>query len=365
MKIAILGTRGIPNNYGGFEQCADYLSRMLVERGHEVIVYCSHNHPYKSDEYHGVQLVKCHDPESKIGTVGQFIYDLNCILDSRKRNLDILLQLGYTSSSIWNFLVNKKHMLITNMDGLEFKRSKYNSLTKLFLRLAERTAVFHSDHLVADSKGISTYLFEKFHKPSTYIAYGAEIPNQEYEESKLLFGLKAEGYDLVIARLEPENNLEMIIEGWLISDKKRELIIVGNHQTKYGEFLKQKFQHERLKFVGAIYDFPALNTLRHFSYLYFHGHSVGGTNPSLLEAMASSSLICIHNNAFNNAVIENKGFRFSDAKGVCHLMNTIIKENNKAQIENNLGLIKNQYSWKYITDKYEELFYSMLISDAE
>jgi glycosyltransferase involved in cell wall biosynthesis len=251
------------------------------------------------------------------------------------------------------------------MDGLEFKRSKYNALTKLFLRHAERTAVFHSDHLIADSKGISTYLFEKFDKPSTFIAYGAEIPEQEYEESQISFGLKAEGYDLVIARLEPENNLEMIIEGWLMSDKKRELIIVGNHQTKYGEFLKQKFQHESLKFVGAIYDFPALNTLRHYSYLYFHGHSVGGTNPSLLEAMASGSLICIHNNAFNNAVIENKGFRFSDAKGVCHLMNTIIKENNKAQIENNLGLIKSQYSWKSITDKYEELFCSMLISDAE
>jgi glycosyltransferase involved in cell wall biosynthesis len=364
MRIVILGTRGIPNNYGGFEQCADFLARILVQQGHEVIVYCSHNHPFDKSEYEGVQLVKCHDPEDKIGTAGQFIYDLNCILDSRRQKVDILLQLGYTSSSIWNFLIKKNQILVTNMDGLEFKRSKYNSLTKLFLRFAERLAVFHSDHLVADSKGISKYLLEKYKKDSTFIAYGAEIPSIDYSNSIIPLGLQTRSYDLVIARLEPENNIEMIIQGWMLSDKKRSLIIVGNHKTKFGEFLKSKYNHSDLNFVGAIYDFEALNILRHHSYLYFHGHSVGGTNPSLLEAMASSTLICAHNNAFNNAVLEENGFRFSNSTEVSHLINSIARENNKAQIENNLGLIKNLYSWQSISSKYEELFCSLFI-DAE
>ena len=117
MKIAILGTRGIPNNYGGFEQFAEFLSKLLVKRGHIVYVYNSHNHPFKEDKWKGVNIIHCKDPEKKIGTVGQFIYDLNCILDSRKRDFDIILQLGYGSSSIWNKFLPKRSVIITNIFG--------------------------------------------------------------------------------------------------------------------------------------------------------------------------------------------------------------------------------------------------------
>ena len=124
MKIAIIGTRGIPNHYGGFEQCAQYLALGLVKRGFEVIVYNSHDHPYQEKEWNGVQIVHCYDPEDKLGTVGQFIYDLICILDIRKRKCDVILQLGYTSSSVWGWLLPKKVVVTTNMDGLEWKRTK-------------------------------------------------------------------------------------------------------------------------------------------------------------------------------------------------------------------------------------------------
>ena len=122
MKIAILGTRGIPNYYGGFEQFAQHLSEYLVNKGHEIIVYNSHTHPYQEGEWNGVKIVHCKDPEDKIGAAGQFIYDLNCIIDSRKRDFDIILQLGYASSAIWYFLFPKKAIVITNMDGLEWKK---------------------------------------------------------------------------------------------------------------------------------------------------------------------------------------------------------------------------------------------------
>jgi superfamily II DNA/RNA helicase len=124
MRIAILGTRGIPNFYGGFEQFAQYLSEDLVKKDHEVYVYNSHTHPYQKSEWNGVNIIHCKDPENIIGTAGQFIYDLNCILDSRKRNFDVILQLGYATTSIWFWLLPKKAVVITNMDGLEWRRSR-------------------------------------------------------------------------------------------------------------------------------------------------------------------------------------------------------------------------------------------------
>ena len=110
MKIAILGTRGIPNSYGGFEQFAEYLSLGLIDKGHEVTVYNSHNHPYQQDNWNGVKIIRCYDPEYLINTAGQFIYDLNCILDARNKNFDIILFMGYTSSSIWRFLFPKNSL---------------------------------------------------------------------------------------------------------------------------------------------------------------------------------------------------------------------------------------------------------------
>ncbi|HYD91010.1 MAG TPA: DUF1972 domain-containing protein, partial [Flavobacterium sp.] len=158
MKIAILGTRGIPNYYGGFEQFAEYFAAYLAEKGHEAYVYNSHNHPYQEKTFKGAHIIHKYDPEYRVGTFGQFIYDFNCIRDIRKRNFDIILQLGYTSSSIWSFMFPKKAIVITNMDGLEWKRSKYSAPVRQFLKFAERLAAISSDYLVADSLGIQSFL---------------------------------------------------------------------------------------------------------------------------------------------------------------------------------------------------------------
>src|SRR5450432_900655 len=126
LRIGISGTRGIPNHYGGFEQLAEYLSAGLAEKGHEVVVYNPHNHPYKEKRWKGVSIVHCYNPERITGTAGQFIYDLNCVMDARKRNFDVLLMLGYTSISVWERLFPKKSTIIFNMDGFEWKRKKYS-----------------------------------------------------------------------------------------------------------------------------------------------------------------------------------------------------------------------------------------------
>src|SRR5687768_10185133 len=356
MKIGIIGTRGIPNQYGGFEQFAEFVSPELVRRGHDVYVYNSSRHPYAESEWRGVKIITKNDPENKIGTAGQFSYDLNCILDARTQNFDIIVQLGYTSSSIWSFLFPKKSIVITNMDGLEWKRSKYSGNVQRFLKKAEKWAALKSDHLIADSKGMQEYLLSEYDKSSSFIPYGANLVIQTKEDILAEKGLGKFNYNLVIARMEPENNIETIIIGHQQSNIQKPLIIIGNYTNKFGSYLKQKYSSKKIQFWGAVYDLDTLNTLRFFSYLYFHGHSVGGTNPSLLEAMASYSLIVAHDNIFNKAILEKDAFYFNSEKEISELLNRDINRSEyEFMIKNNADKIQQQYSWKHIIDLFENL----------
>lgn len=357
MRIAILGTRGIPNNYSGFEQFAEFFSVYLVEKGHEVSVYNSHNHLFQEKSFKGVNIIHKNDPEHQLGTFGQFIYDFNCIMDARKREFDIILQLGYTSNSIWFFLLPKKPMIITNMDGLEWKRTKYSKPVQQFLKFAERLAVFSSDFLVADSLGIQDYLKEKYNKESTYIAYGAHPFTNPDETIIDNYKLEKGNYNMIMARFEPENNLEMVLEGVVLSHDSRKIIVVGNHNTKYGSYLKNKFkENKNIVFLGGIFNLEHLNNLRYFSNLYFHGHSVGGTNPSLLEAMASKAFILAHNNSFNKAILKENAFYFANADEVKSLILNRRKQDFSKQIEANFQIIVNEFNWNKINGDYERLF---------
>lgn len=354
MKIAILGTRGIPNNYGGFEQCAQFLALGFVNHGHEVFVYNSHNHPFKEKVWEGVNIIHCFDPEHKLGTAGQFIYDLNCIRDSRKRKFDVILQLGYTSSSVWGWLLPRKPLICTNMDGLEWKRSKYPKPVQRFLRWAEKLAVRSSDRLIADSTGIQHYLNEKYHKNSAFIPYGAAIPFSDDLGRYQKLNLDNMKYYLLIARMEPENNIEKIIHGYLLAGSSYPLIIVGKLENKYARSLLNKYStSSNVRFVGGIYDQHLLNSLRQHSLLYFHGHSVGGTNPSLLEAMASGCMICAHDNIFNNSVLGNDGMYFKDTKEIiAAIIDCDDLGKRQTMIDNNLEKIRSTYNWEKIIESY-------------
>lgn len=362
MKIAILGTRGIPNYYGGFEQCAEYLALGLVKRGFEVVVYNSHNHLYQETEWNGVEIVHCYDPEEKVGTVGQFIYDLNCILDVRKRNFDVILQLGYTSSTIWGWLMPKKTVVTTNMDGLEWKRTKYSEKVKKFLRFAEFLGVKYSDHLISDSIGIQDYLQEKYKVESTYIAYGATLFENPDVNVLSDYNLRQYQYDMLIARLEPENSIEIILDGVALADTDRPFLVIGNHETAYGDYLKNKFSnYQQIQFIGGIYNIEVLNNLRYYSNIYFHGHTVGGTNPSLLEAMSSNSLICANDNSFNKYILGKEAIYFQDAKDVAKHLASVKYDNELYQnmLKENSEKITNLYDWELITDQYAEHFKSI------
>jgi glycosyltransferase involved in cell wall biosynthesis len=361
MKIAILGTRGIPNNYGGFEQFAEYLSLGLVKRGHSVTVYNSHKHLFQEQNWNGVKIVHCYDPEERVGTAGQFVYDLNCILDTRKKNFDVILQLGYTSSSIWGRLLPKGSVITTNMDGLEWKRSKYSLKVRSFLRYAEKIAIKFSDFLISDSIGIQQYLKKTYEADSLFIPYGADLFITPDKSCLLNYQLTPHSYNMLIARLEPENSIETILDGVVLSHSHKPFLVIGNHNTKYGTYLKGKYRLEkRINFMGSLYDIVLLNNLRHFSNLYFHGHTVGGTNPSLLEAMASQALIAANRNLFNSSILGDEAYYFSNEQDVCDLLDQESFTLRKHMLALNESKIKEKYSWSVIVDQYENHFIDIL-----
>jgi glycosyltransferase involved in cell wall biosynthesis len=362
MRIAIIGTRGIPNHYGGFEQFAEYFSVYLAEKAHEVYVYTSHNHPFQEREFKGVHLIHTQNPEDKIGKIGQFVYDLNCIWDSRKRNFDIILQLGYTSSSVWHRLLPKKSIIITNMDGLEWKRTKYSKKVQWFLKQAERWAALNSDYLVADSVGIQDYLKNKYQKDSTYIAYGAQVFETPQPAILETYQLEPFQYNMLIARMEPENNIETILEGVAQSKNKQPFLVIGNYQINaFGKKMFEKYASlPNIKFFGGLYNQMHLDQLRYFSNLYFHGHTVGGTNPSLLEAMASGALVIAHRNIFNQSILGDDAYYFSEASEVTHYFESVHKKEEASKINSNFEKINRDYNWDLINGKYLSLFEKVL-----
>ena len=372
MKIAFISTRGIPNNYGGFEQFAEYISVGLAKRGHQVTVYSPHYHPYQEKEYKGVKIKHIYSPEQWMGgSIGSFFYDYSCLKDALKNeDFDIIYEAGYTSIVPayirFNVKAIKKPIFTTNMDGLEYKRTKFNPLVRKFVFWEERMAVKHSHYLIADNMGIKDYYKDKYGKESSFLAYGADI-HDDWDESLLQeYGLRANQYYLVVARLEPENNLVMAIEGYLKSDEngKRPLVIVGKTNTPHGKELVKKYgQGNAVRFLGGIYDFKKLDSVRHFSHTYFHGHSVGGTNPSLLEAMASGCFMLANDNIFNRAVLKDNALYYGNADDVCALLNridSIVHEYKNDYVKRNWEEIRTVYSWEKLVDEHEKYFKELL-----
>ncbi len=357
MKIAVIGTRGIPNHYSGFEQFAEFFSVYAAENGYDITVYNSHNHLFQEKLFRGVKLRHKFDPEFLVGTFGQFIYDFNCIMDARSQKFDIILQLGYTSSSIWHFLMPRSAKVLTNMDGLEWKRTKYAPLVQKFLKYAEKLAAIKSDYLISDSIGIQEYLKKKYGLLSTYIPYGANIVNKIEDEVLTEYNLKPLNYNMLIARMEPENNIEVILDGVVLSNQKTPFLVVGNYKkTKFGNYLHNKFnKYENILFMGGIFNINKLNSLRNHSNLYFHGHSVGGTNPSLLEAMASNALIIGHNNSFNRSILKEDAFYFDNAIDVSRYLEEINKNDYLHFMRQNKLKIENEFQWSSVNQQYLDL----------
>ena len=354
LKIAILGTRGIPNCYGGFEQSAEKLSLYWVNLGHRVTVYNPDYHPFREKKWRGINIKHVFSQENKIGSFGNLIYDFLSLRDAVRSDFDIILNMGYAPSALFFFLRKKTlARFITNMDGIEWKRQKWNVAMRYFLKFCEKKAAKESDYLIADNPAIERYLRLKYGvKNIRYIPYGAELyvnPKLEYLDE---FGLEPYKYFILVARIEPENNIDIILSGYVNSGAKEPFIVIGGLKNGYAKFLKKKYmKFKNIHFLDAIYDYDKLSTLRWFAKLYFHGHSVGGTNPSLLEAMASNAYIVAHNNIFNRAVLGNDAFYFLNVDDIVKVIRNYSSDLRQKFIANNRRKIEIIYNWKKIANE--------------
>ncbi len=371
-SIAIIGSRGIPNNYGGFEGFTEILSENLVKKGYTVHVSCEHpGEKNCSETFNGVNLfyfpIK-HPKSSVLGMIYEVLYDVYSLFVASMRAEQVYM-LGYSAALFFFIPKLFGRTLYLNPDGFEWKRAKFNSSVKLLLRINEKMGSYWSDRIIADSKGIKKYYDKKYDIESSFIAYGAsEVQTVKWDNEKLPEVLKDgininPAYWLLVARLEPENNIHTIIEGYIKSKAEKPLIIVGNFDSpQYEEYVRgivrEKSGNKKIVFTGGIYNQDSLNMLRQNCFAYLHGHSVGGTNPSLVEAMAMESLLLAHDNQFNREVCEDSALYFKNPDDLKDKIDQV-----ESNPENYLELkskafnrAKKEYSWDKIIGQYHELF---------
>jgi glycosyltransferase involved in cell wall biosynthesis len=313
-KILILGTRGIPGNHGGFETFAERLSLYLSRRGWEVTVYCQDSgKDLLQQKWQGIDLI--HIPVRDKGALWSIIFDFKSTLHALERE-GIILVFGY-NTAIFSILYRlKQRIVVTNMDGMEWWRQKWNGLQKAWLFLNERCGVWFSDIIIADHPRIADY-FRKSRVPKNKIAtipYGTEpvpVPN-----AKLLrkYNLTPQEYALVIARPEPENKILEIVAAFSSRKRGYKLVVLGRYlpdEVAYHAEVLAAASAE-VEFIGGVYDKNVVNALRYYTRLYVHGHTVGGTNPSLVEALAAGSPILAQDNHFNRWVAGEKACYFED-----------------------------------------------------
>lgn len=355
-KLAIIGTNGLPGRYGGWDQLLNHLTSSLSDK-YEIVVYTSSYNAVKGlKEYNGAKIKII---PLKANGIQSVLYDGVSMFDACLK-YDILLVLG-TSGCIFLPLIklfNKK--IILNPDGAEWKRGKWNKYIKSFLKLSERLGVKLSDIVVADNIVIQNYLKEEYSKDSVLIEYGGDhVKNIALKsETKLKYDIEDKSYAFKVCRIEPENNIDLILEAF--RDLKLKLVLIGNWNfSTYGKTLRDRYNDcENLLLLDPIYEQTILDELRSNCGIYVHGHSVGGTNPSLVEAMNLGLCCIVYGVDYNIETTENSAIYFNNVDDLKNAVNFFIDNKIDAlKIGNDLKtLALKRYTWDNIISKYEKLF---------
>lgn len=376
--IFIIGSKGIPAKYGGFETFVEKLTEGKKSEEIKYHVSCLADN-YDEFEHNGARCFNIKVPN--IGAAKAVYYDILALKESikyiEKNNIknSIIYILACRIGPFVGYYKKKLKKLggtlMVNPDGHEWKRAKWNKAIREYWKLSERYMVKNADLLICDSKNIEKYIKEDYkqYKPNTtFIAYGADVKksNLSDDDGKILNWYKEKNinkkeYYLVVGRFVPENNYETMISEFMKSKTKKDLVLITNvEKNKFYEELKERTRFDkdkRIKFVGTVYDQELLTKIRENAYGYIHGHEVGGTNPSLLEALATTDLNLLLNVGFNKEVGLDSALYFSKEEG--SLTNLIDNELENKDIYN-LGIkakerINQEYSWSKIINKYEKV----------
>lgn len=351
-NIAIVGCQGIPAHYGGYETLVEYLAEFKPP-DLNVTVFCSRK-IYSNNQpktYKSVNLEYINLPSN--GLMSSF-YDMWSILKSIHR-FDKILILGSSGGFILPFLARYREKFVLNIGGIEWKRSKYNLILQQIVRILMRVSVHNSGYLIADNEGIKEYIFKEYSRlDSRVIAYGGDQACRMPITDRILqqYPFLSNKYAIAIARIQSDNNIEMLLEAFKFEDIP--LVYIGNwNVSNYAIKIREKYsKFSNLILLDAIYDLDILNTLRSNCYLYLHAHSAGGTNPSLVEAMHLRVPILCFDNIFNRNVTENKTKYFTSATDLSKIVKVLSQEELSAISNELYNLAVNKYTWKSISESY-------------
>jgi glycosyltransferase involved in cell wall biosynthesis len=361
MRIAMIGTRGVPARYGGFEACVEEVGHRLVERGHEVTVYCrrveSAEDGRELAEYLGMRLV--HLPALRRKTLETLSHTALSVRHAVFDRPDIAFVFNAANALLLPFLRMRRIPVATHVDGLEWKRAKWNGAGRRYYRAAEALAVRLSDALIADAAGIQEYYSDRFSVSTDYIPYGATILGDTGAERIAELGLTTHEYHLIVARFEPENHVDLAVDGYLRSAAGWPLIVVGAAPYADGYTAKIKklaAADRRVRLLGSVWDQRLLDQLYGNALTYIHGHSVGGTNPSLLRAMGAGTATAAFDVDFNREVLGGFGRYFTRPEELAVLCDEAEADPEAAVRRGRAQVASlNRYEWAGVADKYEKL----------
>lgn len=356
--LRILGTRGVPAAHGGFETFAEYLALYLVKNGWRVIVYCQEEGegPTFYDTWQGVERVRI--PIKSSGPKGTILFDWRAIWHAAQHK-DLCLTLGYNTAIFCALLRLRGVPNLINMDGIEWSRAKWSGLAKAWFWLNDWMGCWLGNHLIADHPDIKKHLQTRVSADKiTMIPYGADLVDKPDPAPILAMGLTLGNYFTVIARAEPENSLLEIVQGFSAQPRGYTLVVLGNYspQNAYHQTVKQAASNEVI-FPGAIYDKGIVQALRYYSAAYIHGHQVGGTNPSLVEALGAGNAIIAHDNRFNRWVAGHSAIYFSGANDLAGKLFALTQDSSEliASSENSKLRFLATYTWENILSQYRHL----------
>ncbi len=359
LKIALIGTRGVPARYGGFETCVEEVGKRLTQKGHQVTVYCrSSYYSHRLERYLGMKLV--YHPSLRKKSLDTLSHIIFSVLHAVRQNFDICMIFNAANSPFLLPLKILKKTIAINPDGLEWKRAKWNTVGKTYARLAEKISCMIADRIVADSRGIQDYYFRKYGIKSSYIAYGAYLFDCHTTKYLEKMGLQKGEYFLQITRFEPENHPLLTAKAFAGLQTNKKLVIVGGspYSSSYVRKLL-KYESDNILFPGFIYDQKVLEELWCNCYAYIHGNSVGGTNPTLLQAMGAGCFVIAYDISFNREVLGNYGIYYQNSteslvrKMKWALENKLLLKNYGEKARQHVAM---NYTWDIIANRYEKLF---------
>lgn len=384
MKIAIIGCRGIPAKYGGFETFAQGLTENLVKNGYDITVSCEYE-PSESrkDNYRGAKLdyFPVKPPKNYfLRKVYENLSDIYFLIKlSRKHQIIYFLGIEVGMFLFIPKILNRRSQVLVNIDGVMWQRSKFNSLEKSLLKINHDMATLFADKIIVDAQEMKSYVDKKYLDKTSYLSYGINVPKRITWNGKTMKLLKTYtsidispgNYYLVVSRLEPENNIYTIIDAFTQAEIDIPLVVVGDFTSEsYEEEVKsiaKDCSQPGVVFLGSIYNQELLNMLRQNCCAYIHGHSVGGTNPSLLEAAISRNIIIAHDNQFNREVCGAFAVYFKNEIDLSRKMKSVYKHHQSYfKLKDDVYYrIKNNYLWDRITEGYLSLFQKIIHENEE